>query len=62
MHFMNRISTTILLAFVWLYPTRGNADDPAVVQSQLLKNGTLIYSDAFGSTLDREWWQPRTKT
>lgn len=60
--FMNRISTTVLSALVWLYPTSGNADDPAVFQSQLFENGTLIYSDDFQGTLDREWWQPRTKT
>ncbi|MGB0580036.1 MAG: hypothetical protein ACPGVU_10070 [Limisphaerales bacterium] len=31
-------------------------------ESQLFKNGTLIYSDDFDGELDRKRWQPRTKS
>ena len=38
------------------------AEDPPVFKSELFKTGTLIYSDDFEGKLDRNRWQPRTKT
>ena len=38
------------------------ASDPPSFKSQLFNTGTLVYSDEFDGKLDRERWQPRTKT
>ena len=38
------------------------AADPPALKSHLFENGTLVYSDDFDAELDRERWEPRTKT
>lgn len=39
-----------------------NFTDTPAFKSYLFKKGTLVYSDNFDGELDRERWQPRTKT
>ena len=59
---IHKLAATLCFAFGWLCMTRAEAADPSVFQSRLFNNGTLVYSDDFEGELDRERWQPRTKT
>lgn len=59
--------STLLRGFVPLFaillPVMATyADDPPKFESELFKAGTLIYSDDFDGKLDRQRWQPRTKS
>ena len=53
--------TFAAVLFFGLSPCTGAAD-PTAFKSRLFENGTLVYSDDFDGELDRERWEPRTKT
>ena len=62
MNHMHTFAATFFSALVWLCTMNAYAADPTSFKSRLFKNGTLVYSDDFEGELDRERWQPRTKT
>jgi hypothetical protein len=53
---------TFAAALFFGLSTCTRAADPTSFKSRLFENGTLVYSDDFEGELDRERWQPRTKT
>lgn len=55
---MRRILPFLIVASLSLNLHAGAPD----FESHLFKKGTLIYSDDFGGKLDRDRWQPRTKS
>ena len=62
---MNHILTLapiLLSAILWIDTASARADEPNSFSSQLFDNGTLVYSDDFDGKLDRDQWEPRTKT
>ena len=61
-HVINTLAATLCSALVWLCISITDAADPPSFKSELFKRGTLVYSDDFNEKLDRERWQPRTKT
>jgi hypothetical protein len=61
-HLKNILAASLFSALVWLCATNAYASDTTSFKSRLFKNGTLVYSDDFDGELDRERWEPRTKT
>ncbi len=57
---LSRLLLCCLLAC--LCTNLGHTADPPTFKSHLFEDGTLVYSDDFDTQLDRDWWQPRTKT
>lgn len=62
MNHMHTLAATFFSALVWFCTINAYATEPTSFKSRLFKNGTLVYSDDFEGELDRERWQPRTKT
>lgn len=60
---MTNISLAIVCSALTCFCTCAvNAADSPSFKSDLFKGGTLVYSDDFDGKLDRERWEPRTKT
>jgi hypothetical protein len=59
---MHTLAATFFSVLVCLCTINADAVDPTSFKSRLFKKGTLIYSDDFEGELDRERWEPRTKT
>jgi hypothetical protein len=53
---------SILCSAICLCAYTASAADPPSFKSHLFENGTLVNSDDFDEKLDRQRWEPRTKT